>query len=114
MSIHAHGWTPRIEKGRPRMAKLKTVEPAVEQRTQPPATSHEPTQAEIQERAYYRYVDRGRIDGFDREDWYLAETALRGGEQPPVREPDALNRVPELASAAEVKASDAGAGLVSV
>ena len=96
------------------MAKLKTVEPAVEQRTQPAATSHEPTQAEIQERAYYRYVDRGRIHGFDREDWYLAETELRGGEQPAVREPDALNRVPELAAAAEVHASAAKTGLVSV
>jgi hypothetical protein len=96
------------------MAKLKTVEPVVEQRTQPPAAIHKPTQAEIQERAYYLYVDRGRIDGFDREDWYLAETELRGGEQPAVREPDALNRVPELAAAAEVHASDVTTGLVSV
>jgi hypothetical protein len=96
------------------MAKLKTVEPVVEQRTQPRATICEPTQAEIQERAYYRYVDRGRIDGLDREDWYLAETELRGGEQPAVREPNALNRVPELAVAAEVQASDAKTGLVSV
>jgi hypothetical protein len=96
------------------MAKLKTVEPAVEQSTQPPATIHEPTQAEIQERAYFRYLDRGRIDGFDREDWYLAETELRGSEQPTALEPDALNRVPELTSAAEIRASDATTGLVSV
>jgi hypothetical protein len=96
------------------MAKLKTVEPVAEQHTQPPAEIYEPTQAEIQERAYYRYVDRGRIHGFDREDWYLAETELRGGEQPAVREPDALNRVPELAAAAEVHASAAKTGLVSV
>ena len=66
------------------MAKLKTVEPVAEQRTQPPAAIHEPTHAEIQERAYHRYVDCGRIDGCDREDWYLAETELRGGEQPAV------------------------------
>lgn len=46
------------------------------------AVTHEPTDAEIQERAYYRYMDRGRIDGFDREDWRLAETELRGGERP--------------------------------
>jgi hypothetical protein len=96
------------------MAKLKTVEPVVEQRTQPPAAIYEPTQAEIQERAYYRYVDRGRIDGFDREDWYFAETELRGGEQPTVREPDAFSRVPEVAAAAEVHASDAKTGFVSV
>jgi len=75
------------------MAKLKTVEPVAEQRTQPPAAIHEPTHAEIQERAYYRYVDRGRIDGCDREDWRLAETELRGGEQPAVREPDEFSRV---------------------
>lgn len=74
------------------MAKLKTVEPVAEQRTQPLAAIHEPTHAEIQERAYYRYVDRGRIDGCDREDWRLAETELRG-EQPAVGEPDELSRV---------------------
>lgn len=98
------------------MAKLKTVEPVVEQSTQPPAAIYEPTHAEIQERAYYRYVDRGRIDGFDREDWYHAETELRGGEQPAVREPEALNRVPELTAPAEERSrtSDPKTGLVSV
>ncbi len=96
------------------MAKRKTVEPVAEESRQPSVAIHGPTHAEIQERAYYRYLDRGRIDGFDREDWYLAETELRGGEQPAVREPDALNRVPELAAAAEVHASAAKTGLVSV
>ena len=48
------------------MAKLKTVEPVAQQSTQPPAAIHEPTHAEIQERAYFRYVERGRIDRFDR------------------------------------------------
>jgi hypothetical protein len=63
------------------MAKLKTVELVAEQSIQPPAAIQEPTHAEIQERAYYRYVDRGRIDGLDREDWCLAETELRGDEE---------------------------------
>jgi hypothetical protein len=96
------------------MAKLKTVEPVAEQHTQPPAEIYEPTQAEIQERAYYRYVDRGRIHGFDREDWYLAETELRA--QPVLREPDALTRVPALTAPAEVisQTSDAKTGLVAV
>ena len=98
------------------MAKLRTNEPVVEERKQPSTAIHEPTHAEIQERAYYRYLDRGRIDGFDREDWYLAETELGGGEQPAVREPAALDRVPEFTAPAEVRSqtSDAKTGLVSV
>ena len=62
------------------MAKRKTIRAVVND--SPPAAIREPTHADIQERAYYRYVDRGRVDGFDREDWRLAETELRGGEQP--------------------------------
>ena len=98
------------------MAKRKTNEPVVEERKQLSAAIQEPTHAEIQERAYYRYLDRGRIDGFDREDWYLAETELGGGEQPAVREPAALDRVPEFTAPAEVSSqtSDAKTGLVAV
>lgn len=98
------------------MATLKTVEPVAEQRTQPPAAIHEPTHAEIQERAYHRYIDRGQIDGFDREDWRLAETELRGGEQPAVREPDELSRVrrPTAPAAVRSQTSDAEAGSLSV
>lgn len=97
------------------MAKLKTVEPVAEESRQPSVAIHGPTHAEIQERAYYRYLDRGRIDAFDREDWYLAETEL-GGEQPAVRELDAVDRVAELTAPAEVRSdtSDAKTGLVSV
>jgi hypothetical protein len=96
------------------MAKVKTVEQIGEKKKQPIAAIHEPTHAEIQECAYYRYVDRGRIDGFDREDWYLAETELRA--QPVLREPDALTRVPALTAPAEVisQTSDAKTGLVAV
>ena len=91
------------------MAKLKTVEPVAEQSTQPPVAIQEPTHAEIQERAYYRYVDRGRIDGCDREDWRLAETELRGREQPAVGEPDELSRVrrPTAPAAVRSQTSDA-------
>jgi hypothetical protein len=63
------------------MAKLKTAAPVVEH-AEPPSVIHEPTHKEIEERAYYRYVERGRLDGFDREDWRLAETELRGDIQP--------------------------------
>jgi hypothetical protein len=80
------------------MAKRKTVEPVTEESSQPSVAIHEPTHAEIQERAYYRYLGRGRIDGLDREDWYLAETELGGGEQPAVRKPDALDRGPGFAA----------------
>ena len=96
------------------MAKLRINEPVVEERKQPSTAIHEPTHAELQECAYYRYLDRGRIDGFDREDWYLAETQLR--TQPALREPDALTRVPALTAPAEVSSqtSDAKTGLVAV
>lgn len=62
------------------MTDLETVESSADESRQPPAAVREPTRAEIRERAYHRYVERGRIDGFDREDWCLAERELRGGE----------------------------------
>jgi hypothetical protein len=97
------------------MARIKTAEPVAQKDTQPAAAiHHEPTHAEIQERAYYRYVERGRIDGFDNEDWYVAETELHGGKQPAVREP-APNRVPELTAPGEARSHAPGAktGLLS-
>ena len=33
--------------------------------------------ADIAERAYEFYVDRGRVPGFDREDWLRAERELK-------------------------------------
>jgi hypothetical protein len=38
----------------------------------------EPNRDQIQERAYYRYVERGRSDGKALDDWLVAETELRG------------------------------------
>ena len=35
----------------------------------------------IQNRAYELYELRGKIDGFAQQDWYKAETDLRGNEQ---------------------------------
>ena len=32
---------------------------------------------EIERRAYFRYLDRGGVDGFAFEDWIAAETELR-------------------------------------
>jgi hypothetical protein len=36
-----------------------------------------PTQNEIERRAYELYEQRGREDGHDRHDWFLAEAQLR-------------------------------------
>ncbi len=36
----------------------------------------------IAERAYQIYVDRGRADGFDREDWLRAERELKAAHPP--------------------------------
>ena len=44
------------------MAKVKTAGEITEQGKQP-VPDHEPTRAEIEERAYYRYVDRGASTG---------------------------------------------------
>ena len=38
---------------------------------------NEPTSGEIRIRAYEAYVKRGRIDGFDLEDWLQAEKELK-------------------------------------
>ena len=82
------------------MARIKTAEPVAQKDTQPAAAiHHEPTHAEIQERAYYRYVERGRIDGFDNEDWYVAETELHGGKQPAVRREGHAVRLIEIGGA---------------
>ena len=40
-------------------------------------TSYEPTLEQIRARAYDFYVQRGRMDGFDLEDWLRAEKELR-------------------------------------
>jgi hypothetical protein len=42
------------------------------------AKSREPSDEEIRMRAYHRYVERGRSDGRDFEDWLYAEQELRG------------------------------------
>ena len=38
---------------------------------------YEPTLEEIRARAYEAYVQRGRIDGFDLDNWLQAENELR-------------------------------------
>ena len=38
----------------------------------------EPSRDQIQERAYYRYVERGRADGKALDDWLVAETEIQG------------------------------------
>ena len=59
------------------MAKLKTATRSQESATQSPAATQQPSRAEIEERAYYRYVERGRLDGFDVDDWLAAEADVR-------------------------------------
>jgi hypothetical protein len=36
----------------------------------------EPNRDQIRERAYYRYVERGRADGKALDDWLVAETEI--------------------------------------
>jgi hypothetical protein len=41
-------------------------------------TQAEPNRDQIQERAYFRYVERGRADGKALDDWLVAEAEIRG------------------------------------
>lgn len=59
------------------MAKPTAAPPVENVATPQPVTAHEPTRAEIEARAYYRYVERGCVDGCDVEDWLTAEDELR-------------------------------------
>jgi hypothetical protein len=43
----------------------------------PPRVADDARRQEIARRAYVRYCERGRIDGFDVEDWLAAEQELR-------------------------------------
>ena len=45
------------------------------------AVTQEPTHAQIQQRAYYRYLERGRVDGSDIDDWFAAEADLRSSTE---------------------------------
>ncbi|MGE3841330.1 MAG: DUF2934 domain-containing protein [Vicinamibacterales bacterium] len=59
------------------MAKLRTATRSQDQATKLPAAIQQPTRPEIEERAYSRYLERGRLDGFDVDDWLAAEADLR-------------------------------------
>ena len=52
--------------------------PGVSPQKQPVQTQAEPNRDQIQERAYFRYVERGRVDGKALDDWLVAETEIRG------------------------------------
>ncbi len=47
--------------------------------TQTTADNTEISEAEIRERAYEIYVERGGVDGLDEKDWFQAEKELRDG-----------------------------------
>lgn len=58
------------------MARITKPTP-IDERTDEQAAANEPTHAEIEVRAYYRYLERGLQDGFDLDDWLAAEAELR-------------------------------------
>jgi hypothetical protein len=69
------------------MATVKSP-PMVQQPAKPDAATKEPTHSRIEERAYYRYLERGCVDGLDLDDWLAAEADLCPGEPRP---PSAFN-----------------------
>lgn len=59
------------------MTRSRTVPPIQSVPTPEPAATSEPTHTDIEQRAYLRYLERGRVDGCDVEDWLAAEDELR-------------------------------------
>jgi len=57
--------------------KTPNLETSVGSSTESAGSPYEPTLEEIQARAYEVYIQRGRIDGFDLEDWFQAEKELK-------------------------------------
>ena len=43
------------------------------------STDPEPDRVEIERRAYFRYLQRGRVDGFALDDWIAAEAEFQRG-----------------------------------
>jgi hypothetical protein len=57
------------------MSNTPAVSPQQQVRAQ---TQAETNRDQIEERAYFRYVERGRADGKALDDWLVAETEIRG------------------------------------
>ena len=57
--------------------------------TETTADHTEISEAEIRERAFEIYLERGGIDGLDEKDWFQAEKELRDGLKSRPRKPDA-------------------------
>lgn len=53
----------------------------------------QPTYEMIAARAYQRYLERGRQDGHDMEDWIAAETELRAATRGSTEPPSTTTRV---------------------
>lgn len=68
------------------MANSGTIENKLEE-TVPAATLDGDLQELIRLRAYELYEERGRIDGFAREDWLRAETEILTPHRDGVKEP---------------------------
>jgi len=62
------------------MTELLEAPPQVDE-TQSVASEHD--REDIERRAYFRYLERGRADGFALGDWVAAEAELKGTLQQP-------------------------------
>jgi hypothetical protein len=69
------------------MAKSKrTADVQVRRSADPPGVGAD--RARVERRAYELYVLRGRTDGHDQDDWFMAEHELTVGASLPEDEPD--------------------------
>jgi hypothetical protein len=60
---------------------MTTQTTSVQTQTRYASPEQQPVREQIEERAYYRYLERGRSDGHALDDWLTAEAELRQNKE---------------------------------
>ena len=60
---------------------MTTQKTSAQTQTRYASPEQQPVREQIEERAYYRYLERGRTDGHALDDWLTAEAELRQNKE---------------------------------
>jgi hypothetical protein len=60
---------------------MTTQKTSAQTQTRYASPEQQPVREQIEERAYYRYLERGRSDGHALDDWLTAEAELRQNKE---------------------------------
>ena len=60
---------------------MTTQKTSAQTQTRYTSPEQQPVREQIEERAYYRYLERGRSDGHALDDWLTAEAELRQNKE---------------------------------